>query len=336
MAGVQPCNGTTLAVGSLPHREVDTAMALALRATGIPTVPSLPRRSPVQSLGMQAMVGIQGVTVGQYGAVAVDVASIDPEAPVVTDLTHDAFEGFRAFLAAAPGAQPLPELVKWQLVGPLTLGAALGRAGVPLEVAFEVAGRAVRAHVHHLLDVVEQALPGCRQLVFVDEAVLSQVTEPWFPVAPDAAIDLVSGALAAIEARAVPGLHVCGEADWASVIATGPQILGVGLHPSLVGAAGHVTRFLERGGLVAWGAVNTGGPIATSAERPWRDLTNLWCRLVEQGCDQVQIRQQSLITPECGLGAHSPVVAERVLRITGEISRRVRDQATASRFVLGA
>ena len=33
---------------------------------------------------------------------------------------------------------------------------------------------------------------------------------------------------------------------------------------------------------------------------------------------------------------HSPSVAERVHRITAEVSRRVHDQATATRFVLGA
>jgi hypothetical protein len=33
---------------------------------------------------------------------------------------------------------------------------------------------------------------------------------------------------------------------------------------------------------------------------------------------------------------HSPTVAERVCRMVRDISGRVRDQATAARFVLGA
>ena len=48
------------------------------------------------------------------------------------------------------------------------------------------------------------------------------------------------------------------------------------------------------------------------------------------------LRQQSLITPECGLGLHNISVAERVLRINAELSRRVRDQAAATRFSFGA
>jgi hypothetical protein len=43
-----------------------------------------------------------------------------------------------------------------------------------------------------------------------------------------------------------------------------------------------------------------------------------------------------VVTPACGLGLHTPSVAERVVRLTREIGRRVNDQAVASRFALGA
>ena len=73
-----------------------------------------------------------------------------------------------------------------------------------------------------------------------------------------------------------------------------------------------------------------------SVERPWRKLNDLWCELVQRGADPVQLRQQSIITPECGLGTHTPAIAERVHRLTAELSERVRDQGTAKRFSLGA
>jgi hypothetical protein len=328
-------DGTTIGMGSLPHRDVDAAVEFALRVTGVPTIPSLPRRSPAEGLTVQGLLGIEGVSVGQYGSVGFDVTAVDPDAPVVTDLHHDAFGAFRAFLAAAPGRV---SIVKWQLVGPVTLGMALIRGGVPLDRAFDVAVRAVRAHLVHLLDAVDAALPGVDQVVFVDEPDLAGLadTDDVFPIAPDTAADLVSGALAAVETRAVSGLHVCGEPDWATLIATGPQILSVPVRPSVVHSASHIARYLDLGGVVAWGAVSTDGPISTTVERPWRQLSDLWCQLVERGCDQVKLRRQSLVSPECGLGPHTPAVAERVFRVNDELGRRVRDQATASRFVLGA
>ena len=331
-------NGATVGIGSLPHRDLDEGIAFALGATQIATIPTFPRRSPAEGMTIQGMLGIEGITVGQYGAISVDVGRIDPLTPVRSDLAHDAFAGFRGFLAEAAtrsGSEAVVD-VKWQLVGPVTLGMSLLRAGVPEHDAFDVAIRAVRAHVASLLDAVDLALPGCRQMVFIDEPDMAELTDAGFPIAPDTAIDLVSGALAAIETRAVSGLHVCGEADWPSLIAAGPQVLAVPVRASLVAAAGYLQQFLARGGVVAWGAVRTDGPIASTAERPWRQLSELWCQLVERGCDQELLRQNALITPECGLGTHAAAVVERIHRIASELGRRVHDQAIASRFVLGA
>ena len=57
---------------------------------------------------------------------------------------------------------------------------------------------------------------------------------------------------------------------------------------------------------------------------------------MSRGCDPVELRRRSLITPACGLGLHTPAVADRVVRLAREIGRKVNDQAVASRFALGA
>jgi len=310
-----------------------TAATFSVEASELPAIPSLPKRSPAEGMIAQALVGMQGITVGQYGSIAVDIHRVDPMATVTTDLHDDAFGGFRAFLdTASDRCGP----VKWQFVGPVTLGLAMIRIGVPPSVAFEASVRAVRAHVQHLLAEVAAALPTTQQVVFIDEPSLGELMQPGFPIAPDTAIDLVSGALAVIEPAALAGLHVCADSDIASQLAAGPSVLSVPVGASLVDAAGYLISFLEGGGTIAWGAVPTSGPIPTSAERPWRHLTELWCQLVERGADPTQLRERSVITPACGLGLHSPAIADRVYRITREIGRRVRDQAAASRYVLGA
>ena len=325
--------GMSMAIGSLPHRSIEDAVALSLVSTDILTIPSLPRRSPAESMIAQALVGISGVSVGQYGSIALDTASIDMQAPVCTDLKHDAYGGFRGFLERAGDfAGP----VKWQFVGPITLGLALHRAGIPAEEAFDVAMRAVRAHTMKLLGAVSEAFPHNEQIVVLDEPELNAMLEPGFPIAPDTAVDLLSGALAMIERLAVAGVHCCSDADWPSIMAAGPTLLSVPARASLVESAGYIERFLEGGGWIAWGAVATDGPVPTSAERPWKRLCELWCQLVQHGCSPALLRQQSLITPECGLGLHNTSVAERVLRINAELSRRVRDQAAATRLSFGA
>lgn len=326
--------GTATGVGSLPHRDAAAAADFVLRHTPeLPAIPTLPRRSPAEGMIAQAVVGLVGVTPGQYGSLSVDVARIDPDADVVTDIGHDAFGGLRAFLTAAAG-RTAP--VKWQFTGPLTLGLSLVRAGVPAEVAFEVAVRAVRSHVQAIHAEVASALPGCDQVVVIDEPSLHQVMLPGFPLPPDASIDLVSGALAAIERDAASGVHCCSDADWPSVLAAGPHVLSLPVSSELVSVAGYLARFLESGGIVAWGAVATDGPIPATAERPWRQLSDLWCQLVQRGCDPMMLRQQAWITPACGLGLHSEGVAQHVFGLVADIAYRVRTQSTALRLSLGA
>ncbi len=328
--------GAATGVDSLPHRDARAAAEFACREYELVVIPSLPRRSPAEAMIAQAVVGIPGVTLGQYGSIAVDVDTIDPEAPVVTDVGSDSFVGFRTFLDHAAGEGVDGDPVKWQFVGPVTLGVALTRAGVPAEVAFDVAIRSVRAHVASLADEVARALPMSPQIVIFDEPWLGDLMTDDFPIPPDAAVDLLSGAMATFESRATVGVHCCARTDWASVMAAGPQVLSLPATHDLESVGGYLQQFLEHGGWIAWGAVATDGPIGVTAGRAWHHLSDLWCELVQQGADPVLLRRQSLLTPHCGLGTHTPAVAERVCRTVRDISRRVRDQATAARFVLGA
>jgi methionine synthase II (cobalamin-independent) len=327
--------GACTGIGSLPHRAVHEAAAFALREYDLPAIPTLPRRSPAEGMIAQALVGIGGVTLGQYGSIAVDADHLDPAAPVATDIGHDAYGALRAFLADA-SARQLRGPVKWQFTGPVTLGAALTRVGVPADRAFAVAAAAVRAHVAAIATAVAAALPASPQVVWLDEPWFGDLMSPGFPIAPDPAIDLLSTAMAMLEPVATVGVHCCADADVASLLAAGPAMLSIPLEARLVDVAGYLTRFLEDGGRIAWGVIPTDGPIAVSADRPWRLLSEVWCELVNRGCDPVELRQRSLVTPACGLGLHTPSVAERVVRLGREIGRKVNDQAVASRFALGA
>ncbi|MGH8919629.1 MAG: hypothetical protein ACRD0H_15075, partial [Actinomycetes bacterium] len=252
--------GATTGIGSLPHRSVHDAAAFALREYDLPAIPTLPRRSPAEGMIAQAVVGINGITLGQYGSVAVDRAAVDPSAPVATDLTDDAYGALRAFLTTA-AARGLRSPVKWQFVGPVTLGVALTRAGIAPDIAFAVAVRAVRSHLAVITDAVAVALPDSPQLVWLDEPWFGELMHPGFPIAPDPAIDLLSGAKAAVQPMATVGVHCCAEVDIASLLAAGPDVLAIPVHDRLAAVAGYLVRFLDGGGRIAWGAVPTDGPI---------------------------------------------------------------------------
>ena len=323
--------GETTAIGSLPHRDPVAAARCALAATTLPCMPSLPRRSPAESMVAQAVSSLPGVTLGQYGSVAIDATRFDPQAAAEVNLGGESFGGLRAFLDLAVARQHRGP-VKWQFIGPVTLGVSLIRAGASRTVAFRLAVGAVRAHLAAIADEVERRLPDRRQLVFLDEPWFDSLMSPDFPIPPETAVDLTSEAMASVESQAVVGVHCCGPADVSSLLASGPRVLSIPPAPEIADAAGYLQGFLERGGTIAWGAVATGGPILTSVDRYLRGLWRLHRVLVERGCDPELLRSRVIVTPECGLGLHSMTVAQRVLELTDALGQQVRSGVPAAQF----
>jgi hypothetical protein len=328
-------SGAPVGIGSLPFRDPQRAAAFVISELAeLPTIPTLPKRSPAEAMVAQAVIGIPGITVGQYGSLAVDLTKIDPLAPVETPLDPIAFAGLLAFLDAADPART--DRVKWQIVGPLTLGLTLVRAGVPVNVAFDVSVRAVRSHIQSIHERVDAVLPGVQQVVFIDEPMFTDVQDPSFPLAPGVAIDFVSGTLAAVEEFGISGVHCCGHGDWDSILAAGPGVLSVPASMDLTSSSGRLAAFLDDGGWIAWGVVPTDGPIPTSSNRPWRDLNAVWQSLSRGGCDLDRLQSQSLLSPACGLFTHAESVASRVFRILRELSDRLTGCGGSTPITLGA
>ena len=329
--------GTPSAVGSLPHGDAVEAatMALALQPE-LPAAPQLPRRQPLEGMLAQVATGMDGVTVGEDGGrLDVDrrrLGSGDVDAP----LDRRAFGATRTFLdvAAAAGHDGRP--IKVQLTGPVTLGLALVEAGAPAETAFATAVEAVTARAGAMLEEALGIAPLAPQVAFVDEPGLVALSRPGFPLATDDALDLVSRALAAVEPYAVTGLHCCGDTDWRLAMDTGPQIVSLPVAPSIAEHAGALGVHLDRGGWVAWGAVPTSRPVGDTSDRLWRTLSDTWCELVRRGCDALRLREQALVTPECGLAAHDALQAEHVLALTVDLAERVRRQSFGVKLSVGA
>lgn len=336
--------GATFGIGSLPHRSVSEALDFVWTSTDIPTIPSLPRLNPAEGMIAQALVGIEGVSVGQYGGISVDVSQLDVGQFVTTDLSSESYGAFEQFLATFQQRNRGVDVVKWQFVGPITLGAQLLRLGLDADVAFPLALQAVRSHVLALENEVARHCGDITQIIMLDEPSLAEAVEPGFILDGEAVIDLISGALAAVEQRHISGVHSCSHIDWGTLLSTGARVLSVPV-PSvndevamaeMLVAASRISDHLEHGGRIAWGAVRTDGPIAISAERSWKSIVEVMCALVKSGVDPVILRRNSFVTPACGLATHSDGVAERVFAHAREVSVKVAEQATASRLTLGS
>jgi hypothetical protein len=330
-------SGVATSLGSLPHVDPATAAAMVLAAQpALPAAPSLPRRSPAESMLGQAAAGVAGVELGPDGRLVADLAQLDPTAPV-GDATcdGDAFVALRAFLDAKAAAGHAGA-VKLQLTGPVTFALALHAAGVPMEIAAPVAAAAAGERADALVACAQRALPDAPLVVFVDEPGFTAVSHPTFPLGIDEAVDLVSGVLARLAPHALTGVHCCGHTDWRAVLAAGPDILSLPVARSDDLSADDLDAFLARDGIVAWGAVPTDRPIGDGPELLWRELAGRWCELVRGGCDGARLRAQSMITPACGLATHDETQAARVLDLANRLAERLAGEALGIRLTVGA
>lgn len=341
---IRPRRGATFAIGSLPHRDINEAIECAWRATEIPTIPSLPRRSPAESMVAQALVGIEGVSVGQYGGIGVDISQLDVDHFITTDITSDAYGSFAAFLDSFHEHNTSRvDTVKWQFIGPVTLGTALLRVGLEPQIAFPLALQAVRSHVEALELEVTRVCGDITQIIMLDEPSLEEAWEHGFPISSEEVIDLISGALAVVTPNNVGGVHCCARTNWAALLATGAQIISIPVPSTaseeemdaMVAAASRISDHMEHGGQIAWGAVRTDGPIGGSAERATKILVDCMCALVRAGVDPEKLRAMSYITPACGLGTHSDAIADAVFDTVRNVARKMGEKATASRLTHG-
>lgn len=328
--------GVATAVGALPHTDVDEAVAFVRRtAPALPFAPRLPMRSPREHKVAQVLHGVPGVEIGGDGEPVVDLARFAPGAADATEpLDGDAWAGALALLdALAADATTAP--VKLQLAGPVTVGLALIHAGVPAHDAFDAAAIVVSARARALVAAARGRVPDSPLVVMLDEPGLAATGHPGFPLETEPAIDLLSGALAAIE-PAISGVHCCGSTEWSLAVQAGASVLSMPLGPGVLDDASLLSTFLDEGGWIAWGAVPVTGPVGTDPDPLWRRLTGLWCDLTRAGCDPLELRKHSLVTPACGLEGHGASQAELAMDLCAALAGRIHEQALATRLSVGA
>jgi methionine synthase II (cobalamin-independent) len=320
------------AIGSLPHTDPHAAAQLVLRAhPRFPAAPQLPVRTPLEGVVAQWARALPEVTVADDGSITAHDPTNTPPVPAFDSEAH---AGLLAFLDVAARDGASPPRVKVQIAGPLTLGLALKHCGIPTSHAFRRAGEAARAWATAVEELVEARLPDSALVLFLDEPALVAWRRHDAPIEHEAAVDVLSGALAA--PACATGVHVCGAGDVRLALEAGPQVLGVEVSDALVDDADVLARHLDADGWIAWGAVPTDRPVGESSEPLWRALVSVWCELTRRGCDPVRLRTQGVVTPACGLAGHGPTQAERALRLARELADRIHDQAIAARLTLGA
>ena len=321
-------------------RRVGRRRVRARACPTLPAIPSLPRRSPAEGMIAQAVVGIRGRHGRPVRQRRRRRRRLDP---VGAGRHRPRARRLRRVPGVPRGTPPTaaPGPVKWQFVGPVTLGAgARSRAGVPGRAGVRRRRPApCAAHVARCSTAVAERPAGVRRSSSCSTSRRSATLcspasrSPPTPRSTSCParwrrVEPVGHGRRALLRRRRLGVAARRRAD-------GPVAAGA---PTSVGVAGYLGRFLDGGGWIAWGAVPRTGRSATGASVRGASSADLWCELVQARLRPGAAPPAGIDHPGCGLGApqrgHRRAGAATHLR---EIGRpRPRPGRPPTRFVLGA
>ena len=293
-------------VGSLPHRDLDEAVAFVEATADIPYLPQLPNRNEQESMLVQWGSGIAGA--GAEGTSLVRGGTVG-----------DRSEGFAG---AAAMLQSLDStIVKTQTTGPVTIAAALRAGGVNtpelMHVVTQELGRRIRSHLRWIRsesDVHDVVL-------ILDEPALAAVGGGDLPkMARDALTTLQDSIDTGV------GLHCCGDTDWGSIAEIGFDWLSWDLGALDEGFFRGVDRIAEAlgaGTRLMWGIVpTTPGPLPEIHVLMGRYGTAV-ANLIVAGAPFEKLKADAWFTPACGLAGLSvsdaEKVADKLLEVVGEV-----------------
>jgi hypothetical protein len=276
----------TTGVGSLPFTDPEEAVRHVVRHYALPFCPQLPR--------------LEGDMVREWLGGDPGRCGWSPE----RDRERPA--AWEAFTQAVAHEPPQHGVVKLQVTGPATLAAALegrGRYDLASEIARWLAANAA-GQVRRLAEL------GLAAVLVVDEPGLADAG-----IADPRAYDPLRSTGASAW-----GLHVCGRVPWGLVDWLDVDLLSFdAVRHDADGAV--LGRILDRGGRIAWGALDAPAPDGAAAV-----AARLRAAIRALGRDVDVVARHSLVTPTCGTGVLRTRQELQAAGVLEEASRSMREQ----------
>lgn len=348
-------NCRPILIGSLPLLDHEKAMRLILDHTPeIPLWPQLPK-NPREGMIRQFLTGFPGL-VDHGNTYLIDTTSENFEQEMATfyeeymqvEENPEYLHGSRFALGmdSAPGffmmerfltQEPSPHLTaKGQVTGPVTTGIGVkDRHGNSIfyddnlrDILVKLLSQKGRWQVVEMRKFTGQTPP----IVFIDEPGLVSFGSSGFAgISREMVSEAVAEVIAAIKmAGGLAGVHICANGDWGPALSSAADIISFDAYfyfDNFILYREQLVSFLTRGGILAWGIVPTGDPLAVAGESvdslfaKWRIQLQL---LATFGFSEEQLMRQTFIAPSCGTGSLTAELARKVLSMTSELSQLAR------------
>ncbi|HEY3421409.1 MAG TPA: hypothetical protein VGK23_12730 [Methanomassiliicoccales archaeon] len=327
-------------IGSMPFSDPIKALdEIVSRLHEVPCWPQLPARGFQENMYAQYATNLPGVVIDRENKrVTVDLGSYDPEDfynRIINDdvdsfaYPEDCFSGFYELMKRKMPSGVVA--VKGQVIGPVSAGLQIVDQNGRPTIYDEAYGEIIRRNLNMCTRWQERQLAKLsdKVIIFLDEPSLSLIGTPFASVSADNVISWIDEVLEGV--KAVRGLHCCGNTDWPMVLSTSVDLLSfdaynyafsVSLYPEQLKA------FLERGGTLCWGLIpNMSHRLENeNVDTIMAKFDHTINELVAKGLNRDRLLEQSMITPECGLGGLSEAEALHVLDLLVGVSEAIRSK----------
>ncbi len=250
-------------------------------------------------------------------------------------LKEDTARGFFAFLKRLETCDLAPVAVKGQITGPFTF--CTGIADQEKRAIFyepQIRDAAVKLLAMKARWQVERLSQFQKPvIIFFDEPGLAGYGSSEFTsISREDVNQCFEEVFESVhQAGGLAGVHVCANTDWSLVLDSAVDIISFDAYAyfdRFILYPDQIKTFLEAGKILAWGIVPT-----LNADDLEKETTSSLVRQLEEKIQQIEslgidsgtLINQSLITPTCGTGTLSVDLTQKVLKITREVSREIRN-----------
>jgi len=348
MTRLQP-KSIPLAIGSFPHRDPREALNLIFENfPRVPLWPQLPRVNPKEQMYVQYFEGIPGIRFDQEKQKLIASPQDDEffielaesyEHVMNEDYDHfkispDYARGLYLFLEREEQIRNLkPHWIKGQITGPVSFCMAVTDPQMKMILYDETYTEAVVTilKMKALWQIKELKKIYPEVIMFLDEPYLASYGSSMIALSREKAVFMIKQVVESIfSAEAVPGIHCCGNTDWSILLNSAPGIISMDAYEYgenfLLYSRG-VAEFITGGGALALGIVPTSESVENETVSSLMDkLEKFLKQLQKTGLSGERILQQSFISPSCGLGNVPMERANKIIGLTVQLSRAVREK----------
>lgn len=345
-----------LAIGSLPHKNVESAMKVVETSfSSIPFWPQLAKLNKNEDMITQLIENLPGL-VDNGEKVYLDNESdeffeqlesffMDYE-EIIADFESDLIEKYAISQSHSSTFRPFLEIVKknkpkyakGQIVGPFTLATTLvdkeGKCAFYDETLREIIVKTLILKALWQIKQIKSMSPETTPIIFIDEPSASQLgTSAFITISKEEVVQIIKEVSDVIkENGALSAIHCCGKCDWTLPIDCEIDMInldGYAFAQSLSLFSNELKPFLQRGGKIVWGVVPTLDKDALDAA----DLNVILQKfdeaidyLVKKGVDKTLLINNSMVSTSCGAGSLSIEQAEKAMNLVQELSLRLKEK----------